>query len=156
MPKPQYLEAFEALLKRHPNVTAIWAHFMGNGRGVRPYPEHWTYVDRLLGDPAFRHVSIDLSWGTVIAGGILDTPEHVKMTADLIRKYPGRFLFGSDQIATTDFQTLRKSYDVWAPLWQELGPELTSRVCKENYARVFDESKKNIRAWEAKSAAPIR
>ena len=156
MPKPQYLEAFEALLKRHPNVTMIWAHFMGNGRGVRPYPEHWTYMDQLLGDPAFRHVSIDLSWGTVIAGGILDTPEHVKMTADLIRKYPDRFLFGSDQIATTDFQTLRKSYDVWAPLWQEVGPELTGRVCKENYARVFDESKKNIRAWEAKNAAPIR
>jgi hypothetical protein len=155
-PKPQYLDAFEAFLKRHPNVSMIWAHFMGNGRGVRPYPEHWTYVDRLLGDPAFRHVSIDISWGSVIAGTILDTPEHLKATADLIRKYPDRFLYGSDQLATTDFEALRKGYDVWAPLWQELGPELTSRVCKENYVRVFDQSKKNIRAWESKNGVSIR
>jgi hypothetical protein len=154
--KPQYLDAFEAFLKRHPDVPMIWAHFMGNGRGVRPYPEHWRYVDELLGDSAFRHVSIDISWGSVIAGAILDSPEHVKMTADLIRKYPDRFLFGSDQIANTDFGILRKSYDAWAPLWQELGPELTARVCKTNYARVFDASKRNIRAWEARNGAPIR
>jgi len=154
--KPQYMDAFEAFLKRHPNVPMVWAHFMGNGRGVRPYPEHWRYVDDLLGDPDFRHVSIDISWGSVIAGGVLDTPEHVKMTADLIRKYPDRFLYGSDQLATTDFQVLRKGYDAWAPLWQELGPELTARVCKENYARIFDQSKKNIRVWEAKNGAPIR
>jgi hypothetical protein len=51
---------------------------------------------------------------------------------------------------------MRKSYDVWEPLWQELGPELTRKVCKENYARIFDESKKNIRAWEEKNGAPIR
>jgi Amidohydrolase len=155
-PKPQYLEAFQEFLKRHPNVTMIWAHFMGNGRGVRPYPEHWQYLDAMLGDPAFRHVSIDISWGSVIAGGILDSPEHVKMTADLMRKYPDRFLFGSDQAATPDWPLLKKSYDVWEPLWRELGPELTRKICKENYARVFDESKKNIRAWEAKNGAPVR
>ena len=155
-PKPQYLETFQAFLKRHPDVTIVWAHFMGNGRGVKPYPEHWTYLDEMLGDPAFRHVSIDLSWGSVIAASVLDTPEHVRMTAALIRKYPDRFLFGSDQSAMTDWQLLRKSYDVWAPLWQELGPDLTRKVCKENYARVFDRSKRNIRAWEAKNAAPVR
>ena len=60
-PKPQYLEAFQAFLKRHPNVTFVWAHFMGNGRGVRPYPEHWQFLDEMLGDPAYaarldRHV----------------------------------------------------------------------------------------------------
>ena len=154
--RPQYLDAFEAFLKRHPNVPMIWAHFMGNGRHVRPYPDHWKYMDELLGDPAFRHVSIDISWGSVIAAGVLDSPEHVKMTADLIRKYPDRFLYGSDQLANADFQVLRKGYDAWAPLWKELGPELTARVCKSNYARVFDQSKKNIRAWEATNGAPIR
>jgi hypothetical protein len=156
MPKPQYLETFQAFLKRHPNVTMIWAHFMGNGRGVRPYPEHWKYLDEMLGDPAFKHVYIDLSWGQVIVPGILDTSEHVKMTADLIRKYPDRFLFGSDQSATSDWQFARKSYDVWAPLWQELGPELTREVSRDNYVRVFDQSKKNIRAWEARNNAHIR
>ena len=113
-------------MKRHPNVTMVWAHFMGNGRGVRPYPEHWKYLDQMLGDPAYRHVFIDIAWGPVIAPAILDTPEHVRMTADLMRKYPDRFLFGSDQSASSDWQLVRKSYDAWTPLWNELGPELTA------------------------------
>lgn len=87
----------------------IWAHFMGNSRGVQPYPEHWKYLDQMLADPAFRHVNIDLSWGPIIAPYIVDTPEHLKMTADLIRKYPDRFLYGSDQGATTDWKRIRKA-----------------------------------------------
>ena len=67
VPKFQYLQASEAFLKRHPNVPMIWAHFMGNSRGVHPYPEHWKYLDQMLADPAFRHVDIDLSWGPIIA-----------------------------------------------------------------------------------------
>ncbi len=155
-PKPQYLETFQAFLKRHPNVTMIWAHFMGNGRGVRPYPEHWKYLDQMLGDPAYRHVYIDIAWGQVIAPAILDTPEHVRMTADLMRKYPDRFLFGSDQSASSDWQLVRKSYDAWAPLWNELGPELTQTIARDNYVRIFDQSRKNMRAWEAKNPAPIQ
>jgi hypothetical protein len=50
----------------------IWAHFMGNSRGVHPYPEHWKYLDQMLADPAFRHVDIDLSWGPIIAPYIVD------------------------------------------------------------------------------------
>jgi hypothetical protein len=155
-PRPQYLEAFEAFLRRHPDVTMIWAHFMGNGRGVKPYPDHWKYLDELLGDPAFRHVNIDLSWGQIIVPGILDTPAHVEMTADLVRKYPDRFLFGSDIAATSDWQRARKSYDVWAPLWEALGPELTRKVARDNYVKIFDESKRNMRAWETRHPDPIR
>jgi len=147
-PKPQYLEAFQAFLKRHPNVTMIWAHFMGNGRGVQPYPEHWQYLDNMLGDPAFRHVYIDLSWGGVIAPHIIDTPEHLKMTADLIRKYPDRFLYGSDQGATADWELVRRSYEAWDPLWKEIGPTLTRQVARDNYLRLFDASRKNMRTWE--------
>src|SRR5215475_1322563 len=44
-PQPQYLEAFKAFLKRHPNAPIIWAHFMGNGRNVQPYSEHWKYLE---------------------------------------------------------------------------------------------------------------
>jgi hypothetical protein len=154
-PSPQYLETFKAFLKRHPNVPIIWAHFMGNGRGIQPYPEHWKYLDEMLADPAFRHVYIDLSWGPVIVPYILDTPEHLKMTADLIRKYPDRFLYGSDQGATANWDQVKKSYDVWAPLWQEIGPELTRRVVKDNYIRVFDESRRHLRAWESAHPEPI-
>jgi len=146
--KPQYLDAFKAFLKRHPNVTMIWAHLVGNSRGVQPYPDHWKYLDEMLADPAFRHVNIDVSWGPVIAPYFVDTPEHLKMTADLIRKYPDRFLYGSDRGATADWQQVRGSYDVWGPLWRELGPTLTRQVARENYIRIFDQSRSNMRAWE--------
>ena len=147
-PQPQYLEGFKAFLRRHPNVPIIWAHFMGNGRNVQPYPEHWKYLDEMLADPGFSHVSIDISWGPVIAPYLIETPEHLKMTADLIRKYPDRFLYGSDQGATADWEVVRKSYEVWNRLWQELGSALTSQISQENYIRIFDASRKNMRAWE--------
>ena len=146
--KPQYLEAFQAFLKRHSDVTIIWAHFMGNGRGVQPYPEHWKYLDEMLADPAFKHVYVDMSWGPIIAPYILDTPEHLRMTADLIRKYPDRFLYGSDQGATADWDLVKKNYDAWDPLWNAIGLALTRQVAKENYIRIFDQSRKNMRAWE--------
>jgi hypothetical protein len=146
--RPQYLEAFKAFLERHPNVPIIWAHFMGNGRNVQPYPEHWQYLEEMLADPAFKHVSIDLSWGPIVAPYVIDTPEHLKATAELIRKYPDRFLYGSDQGATADWELVKKSYDTWDPLWKELGPALTHQVAKDNYTRIFDDSRKNMRAWE--------
>ncbi len=154
-PTPQYLGPFKAFLKKHPNVSMVWAHFMGNGRGVLPYPDHWKNLEAMLADPDFKHVSIDLSWGPVIAPYFIDTPEHLKMTADLVRKYPDRFLYGSDQGATSDWNNVQKSYAVWAPLWKELGPQLTQQVAKENYTRLFDQSRKNIRAWEQAHAEKI-
>jgi len=147
-PKPQYLDAFKTFLKKHPKAPVIWAHFMGNGRNVTPYPEHWRYLDEMLADPAFSHVYIDMSWGSVVASHVIDTPEHLKMTADLIRKYPNRFMYGSDQAATSDWEVVKKNYDVWGALWKELGPALTSQVAKDNYIRIFDESRKNMRRWE--------
>ena len=33
-------------------------------------------------------------------------------------------------------------------LWKELVPALTSQVAKDNYIRIFDESRRNMRAWE--------
>jgi hypothetical protein len=154
--KPQYLDAFKAFLKRHPNVTMVWAHFMGNGRGVQPYPDHWKYLDEMLADPAFRHVNIDISWGPVIAPYFVDTPEHLKMTADLIRKYPDRFLYGSDKGATADWLLVKASYEVWAPLWRELGPMLTRQVARDNYIRIFTQSRSNMRAWEKANAEAVQ
>jgi hypothetical protein len=84
----------------------------------------------------------------VIAPYIMDTPEHLKMTADLIRKYPDRFIYGSDQGATTDWNLVKKSYEVWDPLWKEIGPALTHQVAQDNYIRIFDQSRRNMRAWE--------
>jgi hypothetical protein len=39
------------------------------------------------------------------------------------------------------------NYDAWCLLREEIGPELTRRVAKDNYIRIFDESRRNMRAW---------
>jgi hypothetical protein len=77
------------------------------------------------------------------------------MTADLIRRYPDRFIYGSDQGSTADWNAVKKSYEAWSSLWLELGQALTRQVTKENYLRVFDESRKNMRNWERTHADKI-
>jgi len=84
----------------------------------------------------------------VVAPYVIDSPTHLKMTADIIRRHPDRFIYGSDQGATADWDAVKRSYDVWRPLWAELGPALTRQVSKENYLRLFDESRSNMRRWE--------
>ena len=107
-----------------------------------------------LADP-FRHVNIDISWGLVIAPYFVDTPEHLKMTADLIRKYPDRFLYGSDKGATADWLLVKASYEAWEPLWRKLGPMLTRQVARDNYIRIFNQSRSNMRAWERANAEAV-
>lgn len=154
-PRPQYMDDFRAFLARHPDVTMIWAHFMGLSRNVGVYPDHWDYLDEMLADPAYAHVYVDLSWGPVITPHILDTPEHLAKTAAILRKYPDRFIYGSDQGATADWALVRRNYDIWQPVWDALGPDLTRRITVDNYARVWDRSRENIGAWVAKQP-PLR
>lgn len=70
------------------------------------------------------------------------------MAADLIRKYPDCFVYGSDQGSTTNWDLVKTNYEVWDTLWKEIGPALTPQVAKDNYIRIFDESRRNMRAWE--------
>ena len=38
---------------------------------------------------------------------------------------------------------------MWEPIWQLLTPEAKALVCKGNYERIFDQARKDVRAWEA-------
>jgi hypothetical protein len=59
-----------------------------------------------------RHVYFDISWDEV-AKYLLATPETTRRAADLIERYSGRFLFGSDVVAPRDtIQYLRSVRDV--------------------------------------------
>ena len=86
-----------ALLRRHPKTTIIWAH-CGLGRIVHPVKDQLAIVERALSDPACAHVSIDISWDEV-AKYVLATPETTQAMADLVNRYPDRFLFGTDEVA---------------------------------------------------------
>jgi hypothetical protein len=144
---PAYLNQMKALLARHPRTTIIWAH-TGLGRVVRPAQGHAAVLEAILRDPQFGHVYFDISWDEV-AKYITASPEAVKITADLINRYPDRFLYGSDVVAPASQEQLLSVYTQYKPLWDALNPETRAKVQRENYERLFDQARGKVRAWEA-------
>ena len=141
-----FFKQFRDLLERHPKNSIIWAH-TGLGRIVQPVGQHITMLEDLLEDPAFRRVNFDISWDEV-AKYVVSSPEATRRTADLINRYPDRFLFGTDTVAPKDAAAYYAVYDMYEPLWKLLSTEAKEGVLKKNYERIFNEGRKNARAWE--------
>ncbi len=148
--EPVYLTQMKSLLKRHPSVPIIWAH-CGLGRIVRPVKQHTGMLESILSDPGMRNVYFDISWDEV-AKYIVASPESIQITADLINRYPDRFLFGTDEVAPPNQNKYLRVYRQYEPLWKALSPEASAKLRKGNYERLFDESRKRVRAWEAVNA----
>jgi hypothetical protein len=144
--EPAYLAQMKAVLKRHPKTKIIWAH-TGLGRVVRPVTHHAATLDAILKDPEFSHVYFDISWDEV-AKYLVATPGAVKISADLINRYPDRFLFGTDEVAPTDQQKYLRVYYQYDPLWKLLDEETNHKVRKANYERLFDDARHRVREWE--------
>jgi len=144
--EPYMLKQMKAVFKRHPDTTIIWAH-VGLGRVVRPHEEQAAIIERAVKDPSLRHVYMDISWEEV-AKYFTATPESIKRVADLINRYPDRFLFGTDVVAPKSQDAIVAVYDAYAPLWDALTPEASIKVRKGNYERLFDEARRKVRAWE--------
>jgi hypothetical protein len=155
--KPEYLEQMKALLARHPQATTIWAH-MGLGRVIHPVqasqggtternPGQVEIVSAILADPKFKHVNFDISWDEV-AKYIVASPEATQRAADMINKYPDRFLFGTDEVAPTDQDGYLHVYRQYDPLWALLSDDARQKVRKGNYERLFDAARTKVRAWE--------
>jgi Amidohydrolase len=144
---PAYLSQAKALFKRHPNTTIIWAH-TGLGRVVRPIKNHAATIAEILSDPALSNVNFDISWDEV-AKYIVATPESLQITADLINRFPDRFLFGTDEVAPKNQESYLKVYNQYAPLWKLLSKEASEKVRKGNYERLFDQARVKVRGWEA-------
>jgi len=143
---PAYLEQMRALLKRHPKTTIIWAH-TGLGRVIRP-KNHAEALESILHDPQFAHVYFDISWDEV-AKYVVDgsAPQHI--SAELIKRYPDRFVFGTDEVAPPNEQQYRRVYFQYGPLWNLLDESTSKKVRKGNYERLFDEARRKVRSWEA-------
>jgi predicted TIM-barrel fold metal-dependent hydrolase len=139
------------VLKRHSGATIIWAH-TGMGRVVRPIKNHAANMDGILRDPEFRHVYFDISWDEV-AKYIVASPAATRITADLINRYPDRFLFGTDEVAPRDQSQYCKVFNQYQPLWASLDPETSQKVRLKNYERIFDEARRKVRAWEGSHLA---
>jgi hypothetical protein len=145
-PQPVYLSQMQALIKRHPKTTIIWAH-TGVGRIVRPIKAHALILDSMLSDPAFSNLYFDISW-TEVAKYVISSPEATQLTANLINRHPDRFLFGTDEVAPKDQQKYLKSYEMYKPLFALLTPDASERLRLKNYDRLFDEARSKVRAWE--------
>ena len=143
---PVFLAQFKDLLRRHPRSSIIWAH-AGVGRIVQPVQQHAAMLESILSDPVCAHVCFDLSWDEV-AKYVVASPEATQRTADLINKYPGRFLFGTDVVAPKDEKAYYAVYDMYEPLWKLLSTDTREKVLKGNYERIFDMGRRNVRAWE--------
>jgi len=144
--EPAYLSQMKSVLARHPKTTIIWAH-TGMGRIVRPVTRHAAVVEAILKDPQFNHVYFDISWNEV-AKYLVSTPESTRIAADLINRYPDRFLFGTDEVAPADQASYLRVYEQYGPLWKLLTPEASEKVRKKNYERLFDQARMNVRNWE--------
>src|SRR5262245_41454226 len=112
--EPAYLDQAKALFKRHPDVTIIWAH-TGMGRVVRPIVDHAANLEEILRDPGFRHVQFDISWDEV-AKYIVATPAATRIAAELINRYPDRFLFGTDEVAPPNQSKYVRVFYQYEPL----------------------------------------
>jgi Amidohydrolase len=143
---PAYLEQMKSLIKRHSKTTIIWAH-TGMGRVVRPVEHHAAVLEAMLKDPAFSNLYFDISW-TEVAKYLVSSPESTKISANLINRYPDRFLFGTDEVAPTDQEHYLKIYSMYEPLWKLLTPDASKKLQKENYERLFDKARTSVRAWE--------
>ena len=149
--QPVYLNQMKALFKRHPNTTIIWAH-TGMGRVVRPIKNHAAQLAEILADPQFSHIYFDISWDEV-AKYVVSSPEATRITADLLTRYPDRFLFGTDEVAPSNQQQYLKVYYQYEPLWRLLDPKAREKVVKGNYEKLFDEARQKVRAWEKAHAS---
>jgi len=149
--QPVYLNQMKALFSRHPNTTIIWAH-TGMGRVVRPIKNHAAKLAEILADPQFSHVYFDISWDEV-AKYVVSTPEATRVTADLINRYPDRFLFGTDEVAPSSQEKYLRVYYQYQPLWDLLDATARQKVRMGNYEELFDEARRKVRAWEKAQAS---
>ena len=148
--EPAYAAQTKALFKRHPKSTFIWAH-IGVGRIIRPVKEQAAIVEDIIKDPQLRNVNFDISWDEV-AKYVVATPESTKNAADMVNRYPDRFLFGTDEVAPANQEKYLKVFNQYQPFWKLLSPEASEKVRKGNYIRIFDEARRKVRSWEADHA----
>jgi Amidohydrolase len=149
--KPNYLNGMQDLVKRHPNTTIIWAH-LGLGRVIKPIEDMGSLFEEMLKDPAYNNLYFDLSWDE-LAKWLDYNDKSLERTAAIISKYPDRFLFGTDNVAPSKQEQQLRVYHLYDRLWKAVGEDVTYKVSKGNYERLFDDARKRVRAWEKQNSA---
>jgi hypothetical protein len=80
---------------------------------------------------------------------LVASAEATRQTAELIGHHADRFLFGTDASAAPTREVYLKTYLAYDPLWNILDRETSRKVRLANFARIFDNSRRKVRAWES-------
>ncbi|HET9325808.1 MAG TPA: amidohydrolase family protein [Candidatus Eisenbacteria bacterium] len=151
---PTFLAQLRQVFAKHPNSLVIWAH-TGLGRIIQPVEDHVGMIESLLQDPAYKNLSFDISWDEV-AKYAVSSPEATRKTAALFNKYPDRFLFGTDTVAPAGPKPYYAVFEMWKPVFDLVAKESRDKILKGNYERIFDQGRKNVRAWERAQIAALK
>jgi len=145
--EPAYLAPMKAVFKAPPEHNLHLGSHGPRPRGP-PNKNHARDIEAILRDPDFRHVNFDISWDET-AKYIVATPEATKTMADLMQRYPDRFLFGTDSAAPPDESKYTKVFYQYDPLWKSLDADTSRKVRLQNFERIFDEARREVRGWRA-------
>ncbi|HET8964223.1 MAG TPA: amidohydrolase, partial [Chitinophagales bacterium] len=89
----------------------------------------------------------DISWDEV-AKYILSSPQATKNSAEVLEKFPDRFLFGTDVVAPPTQEFYLGVYNMYHPLFDILSNDTKEKLLLKNYERLFDKARLDVRAWE--------
>ena len=149
--KPTYWNALEKLFKRHSKTNIIWAH-TGLGRYVKARDKHAQWLSSLL--KSHSRLYVDISWD-VVAQQFFQNKKLAPNWKKFLKKHSQKILFGSDIVAPTPqkYKDIKKLY---AKIWSELPSSATQNILYNNYVKLFDKARVEVRSWEKKQLAKKR
>jgi hypothetical protein len=145
--RPANYDDLKAVFRAHKNASIIWAH-TGLGRFVKPTSDHIDLLREMLDSEEFSHVNLDISWDEVAKWVVADDAT-LDAWANMLNRYPNRFLFGSDTVAPKSQADYLKTFDMYKKLWERLDPATANKIKAGNFERIFDAARVKVRAWEA-------
>jgi hypothetical protein len=114
---------------------------------IHPIHDQVAAIQQILDDPELSHVYFDISWDEVAKYAVA-SDASIRRVADMLNRYPDRFLFGTDTVAPSDPKAYFGVYHMWDPVWALLTPEAKAKITTGNYNRLYDAARVKVRAWE--------
>lgn len=134
--EPIYIGELERALAQAPHTRFIWAH-AGTSATIHRFQGKLEFlpgeVERLLA--TYDNLWIDLSW-TILDSYLMTDCEPDSQWLALIKKYPDRFVLGSDVVGR--FDRIKEILDQFEPFLEALPRSVAMRVREENARRLFD------------------
>jgi predicted TIM-barrel fold metal-dependent hydrolase len=131
------LAAFERLLAHNRKAKIIWAHAGWCNTDQRTVK----LMDDMLGRNPNLYMTVKIGKDSMESTRPLTSEMKIKGEwIDLVRKYPDRFMIGSDQFYLTPMSPLRQPPGRLEPItafMEQLPPDLAYKIGNENPKRIF-------------------